>query len=157
MPATAANAPQGAAQHELIITRTFDAPRALVFRAWTQAEHMVRWMGPMNYTCISAKMDLRLGGAYRIGIRSPDGKEHWMRGIYQEIVEPERLAFSFSWEKEGEYGRENTITITFSDEAGKTRMKFRQAFFETAENRDDHNKGWSSSFDNLAQYLAGAR
>jgi uncharacterized protein YndB with AHSA1/START domain len=146
------------AQHELVITRTFDAPRALVFRAWTTPEHMVRWMGPNSFTCLSAKMDLRPGGAYRIGIRSAQGKEHWMRGVYRDIVEPERLVFSFSWEgEEGERGRENTVTITFADVSGKTRMTFRQAFFETAENRDDHNQGWSGSFDRLADFLANER
>lgn len=154
MPATAIPMSE-TAQHELVITRTFDAPRALVFRAWTQPEHMVRWMGPNNFTCLSAKMDVRPGGAYRIGIRSAQGKEHWMRGVYRDIVEPERLVFSFSWEgEEGERGRENTVTITFADASGKTRMTFRQAFFETVENRDDHNKGWNGCFDHLAQHLA---
>ncbi|HEX6118528.1 MAG TPA: SRPBCC domain-containing protein [Dongiaceae bacterium] len=143
------------AQHELVITRTFDAPRPLVFKAWTQAEHMVRWFGPRSYTAISAKMDVRPGGAYRAGMRSPDGKEHWMRGTSREIVEPERLVFTFSWEgKEGEMGRENTISISFADVGGKTRMTFRQAFFETAQNRDEHGKGWNACFDHLADFLA---
>ena len=155
--AATANANQEMAQHELVITRTFDAPRALVFRAWTQPEHMVRWMGPHKYTCISAKMDVRPGGAYRAGIRSEDGKEHWMRGVYREIVEPERLSFTFAWEKEGEYGRENTITIIFGEQDGRTRMTFRQAFFETVEARDDHNKGWTGCFERLSQYLANER
>ncbi|HET6161582.1 MAG TPA: SRPBCC domain-containing protein [Dongiaceae bacterium] len=157
MPATAASAPQGTAQHELVITRMFDAPRELVFRAWTQPEHMVRWLGPHKFTCLSAKMDVRPGGTYRAGIRSAEGKEHWMRGTYQEIVEPERLVFSFSWEEDGERGRENTITITLADLDGKTRMTFRQAFFETVESRDDHNKGWTECFERLAQYLANER
>src|SRR5215510_8030406 len=98
MVAAANASQQQSTQHELVITRTFDAPRALVFRAWTQPEHMVRWMGPFDYTCLGAKMDLRIGGAYRVGIRSPQGKESWMRGNYREIVAPERLVFSFSWE-----------------------------------------------------------
>src|SRR5215470_8903279 len=98
MPATAAKAPQGAAQHELVITRIFDAPRILVFRAWTQPEHMARWLSPGNYTFISAKIDARLGGTFRAGIRSPEGKENWMGGTYREFVEPERLVFSFAWE-----------------------------------------------------------
>ncbi|MEZ5829895.1 MAG: SRPBCC domain-containing protein [Dongiaceae bacterium] len=153
--AATASAPHSTAQHELVITRIFDAPRELVFRAWTQPEHIVRWLSPRNFTCISAKTDVRVGGAYRAGIRSTEGKENWMRGIYREIVEPERLVFSFAWEKEGEQGRENTITISLADVGGKTRMTFRQAFFETAENRDDHNKGWSSCFDSLEKYLAG--
>src|SRR5512147_1513859 len=98
MPAATASAPQNTAQHELVITRTFDAPRALVFRAWTQPEHMVRWLGPHGYTAPSCKIDFRVGGAYRACICSPEGQESWMRGIYREIVEPERLVFSFAWE-----------------------------------------------------------
>lgn len=156
MPATA-SAPQTTAQHELVITRTFDAPRALVFRAWTQPEHMARWLSPGAYTFISAKIDARPGGAYRAGIRSPEGRENWMCGTYREFVEPERLTFSFSWEHDGKLGPETTITITFSEVDGKTRMNFRQAFFETAESRDEHGKGWNAAFDNLAAYAAGER
>ena len=156
--AATANATNATAQHELVITRIFDAPRALVFRAWSMPEHMVRWLGPKNWTAPSCTMDFRPGGAYRACIRSPEGKENWMRGIYREIVEPERLMFTFSWEdKEGEFGRENLVTITFAEQGGKTRMTFRQAFFETIENRDAHHGGWSECFDRLEQHLAGER
>lgn len=155
--AAATNASPSIAQHELVITRTFDAPRALVFRAWTKPEHMVRWFGPKNFTTPSCTMDFRPGGAYRACICSPDGQEYWMRGIYREIVEPERLMFTFSWEEEGERGRETLITVTFGDLGEKTRMTFRQAFFESVEQRDSHHEGWSECLDRLAQYLAGER
>ena len=155
--AAAANATNATAQHELVITRTFDAPRELVFRAWSKPEHMVRWLGPKDWTAPSCTMDFRPGGAYRACIRSPEGNENWMRGVYREIVEPERLVFTFAWEKEGEFGRENLVTITFSQQGEKTRMTFRQAFFETIENRDSHHGGWSSCFDRLEQFLAGER
>jgi uncharacterized protein YndB with AHSA1/START domain len=145
------------AQHELVITRTFDAPRALVFRAWTTPEHMVRWMGPPSHPAKSCNMDFRVGGAYRACLRSADGKEHCMRGVYREIAEPERLVFTFSWEEEGERGRENLITVTFGDLGDKTKMTFRHAFFETVENRDDHNQGWNGSFNRLAEFLANER
>lgn len=155
--AVASNANQATAQHELVITRTFDAPRNLVFKAWTAPEHMVRWLGPHNFTAPSCKMDFRPGGAYRACICAPDGKEYWMRGIYREIVEPERLVFTFSWEEDGERGRETMITITFGEQGDKTRMTFRQAFFETVENRDSHHGGWTECFERLAQFLANER
>jgi uncharacterized protein YndB with AHSA1/START domain len=155
--AVATNANQATAQHELVITRTFDAPRNLVFKAWTAPEHMVRWLGPHNFTAPSCKMDFRPGGAYRACICAPDGKEYWMRGIYREIVEPERLVFTFSWEEDGERGRETMITITFGEQGDKTRMTFRQAFFETVENRDSHHGGWTECFERLAQFLANER
>jgi uncharacterized protein YndB with AHSA1/START domain len=156
MPATA-NATNAPAQHELVITRIFDAPRALVFRAWSVPEHVVRWLGPKDFTAPSCIMDFRPGGAYRACIRSAEGKEYWMRGIYREIVEPERIMFTFSWEEEGERGRENLVTVTFSEQSGKTRMTFRQAFFESISERDSHNEGWTECFDRLAQFLAGER
>jgi uncharacterized protein YndB with AHSA1/START domain len=155
--AATANATSATAQHELVITRIFDAPRELVFRAWSKPEHMVRWLGPKNWTAPSCTMDFRPGGAYRACICSPEGKENWMRGVYREIVEPERLTFTFSWEQEGELGRENLVTITFAEQGRKTRMTFRQAFFESIETRDSHHGGWSESFDRLEQYLAGER
>jgi len=155
--AATANATNAPAQHELVITRTFDAPRALVFRAWSAPEHVARWLGPKDFTAPSCTMDFRPGGAYRACIRSAEGKEYWMRGIYREIVEPERIMFTFSWEEEGERGRENLVTVTFAEQGNKTRMTFRQAFFESIEQRDSHHQGWSECIDRLAQYLAGER
>ncbi|MGH6892425.1 MAG: SRPBCC domain-containing protein [Dongiaceae bacterium] len=154
--AAAHSATKAPAKHELIITRVFDAPRSLVFKAWTKPEHLVRWLGPRDFTAPSVKMDFRPGGAYRHCIRSPEGKEYWMRGVYREIVEPERIAFTFSWEEEGERGRENMITVTFADHNGKTKLTFRQAFFESVEQRDSHHGGWSECLDRLAAYVAGA-
>ena len=156
MPATAP-ATKPTAQHELVISRIFDAPRPLVFKAWSAAEHMVRWLGPKDYTSPHCTMDFRVGGAYRACIRAPEGKEYWMRGIYREIMAPERIVFTFSWEEEGERGLENLVTITFAEQGNKTRMTFRQAFFESVSERDSHNGGWTSCFDRLAQFLAGER
>jgi uncharacterized protein YndB with AHSA1/START domain len=155
--AATATATNAMAQHELVITRTFEAPRALVFKAWSKAEHAVRWFGPKNFTVPHCKMDFRVGGAYRACICAPDGKEYWMRGLYREIVEPERIEFTFSWEEDGERGRENLVTVTFAEQGDKTRMTFRQAFFESIEQRDSHHEGWSECLDRLAQYLAGER
>jgi uncharacterized protein YndB with AHSA1/START domain len=155
--AATATATNAMAQHELVITRTFDAPRALVFTAWSKAEHAVRWFGPKNFTVPHCKMDFRVGGAYRACICSPDGAEYWMRGIYREIAKPERIVFTFAWEEEGERGRENLVTVTFAEQGDKTRMTFRQAFFESVSERDSHNEGWSECFDRLEQFLAGER
>jgi uncharacterized protein YndB with AHSA1/START domain len=154
--AATATATKPTVQHELVITRTFDAPRALVLRAWARPEHMVRWLGPENFSASHCSMDFRPGGAYRACHRAPDGKERWAHGTYREIVEPERLAFTLSWEEEGERGRENLITITFGALGEKTRMTFRQAFFETAKLRDANKEGWNESLDRLEQYLASA-
>src|SRR5713101_4955922 len=83
---------------ELLVSRLIDASRRLVFEAWTRPDHVARWWGPQGFTTIYCKMDIRPGGAYRFGMRSPEGAEYWKRGVYREIVAPERLVFTFAWE-----------------------------------------------------------
>jgi uncharacterized protein YndB with AHSA1/START domain len=152
--AASSSATQAPAQHELLITRIIDAPRSLVFKAWTTPEHLVRWWGPKNYTTPSFKMDFRPGGSYRACIRSPDGKEEWLTGVYRDIVEPERIVFTFRWEEEG--SRENLVTVTFADHNGKTRLNLHQAFFDSVEKRDSHHGGWSECLDRLAALTEAA-
>ena len=80
-----------------------------------------------------------------------------MRGVYREVVPPERLVMTFAWEDEaGQPGHETLITVTFADQAGKTRLTFEQGVFETVESRDSHLGGWSQFMDSLARYLATA-
>jgi uncharacterized protein YndB with AHSA1/START domain len=99
--------------------------------------------------------DIRPGGAYRIGIRSPKGEDHRMTGVYREIVAPERIVFTFAWEDAaGKPGHETLVTVTFADQGGKTALTFHQAIFETVSARDDHTKGWVSVLDRLETYLA---
>ena len=74
---------------DLAITRIFDAPRELVFRAWTEPDRAVRWWGPRGFTTAHCEMDLRPGGGYRVCMRSPEGTEHWQRGVCREVVAPE--------------------------------------------------------------------
>ena len=142
---------------ELVITRVLDAPPILVYKAWTEPEHMVRWMGPRGFTAPSAKMDVRPGGQYRALIRSGEGKGYWFRGVYREVVEAKRLVFTFAWEEDGERGQENLVTVTFAEENGKTRMTFKQAPFQSTEERDGHEGGWSEAFDKLSAYVAAIR
>ena len=139
---------------ELTITRLLDAPRNLVFKVWTQPEHMVRWLGPKGFTAPSCEIDLRPGGAWRACIRSAEGKDHRMQGVYREIAPPERLVFTFAWEEDGVPGHETLVTITFAEQGSKTLFTFHQATFASVESRDSHHGGWSSSFDRLADYLA---
>lgn len=141
----------------LVITRVFDAPRELVFRMWTDPDHLKHWWGPTHHPATHLEMDVRKGGAWRNRLTSVDTGEHlWHHGIFQEVVEPERLVFSFVWEEEGERGVENTVTITFEDVGGKTRMTLRQEPFLSVEERDGHGGGWSSTFDRLEQQLRTA-
>jgi uncharacterized protein YndB with AHSA1/START domain len=146
---------KASADRELTITRVFDAPRSLVFKVWTEPEHLVRWWGPRDWTTPSLKADIRPGGAYRICILSRKGEESWMRGVYREIVAPERLVFTFAWEDAaGKPGHETLVTVTFAEQNGKTKLTFHQAIFETVSSRDAHHEGWSECLDRLAAYLA---
>ena len=140
----------------LVITRVFDAPRELVFRAWTDPAHVTRWMGPRGYTATHFKQDQRPGGAWRACLRKDDnGEELWQGGVLREVVAPERLVFTFGWYgDDGRPGHETLVTVTFAEEHGKTRMTFQQAVFETMAQRDGHQGGWSSAFDRLEEQLA---
>ena len=139
---------------QLTITRVFDAPRSLVFKVWTQPEHFSRWLGPKDFTAIACHINVQVGGMYRACIRSPEGNDHWMQGVYREIIEPERLVFTFAWEDENSRPKHETlVTVTFEEQDNKTLMTFQQAIFESTESRDSHNTGWSECFDRLATYL----
>ena len=154
MAATSSTAPE-AADRVLVITRIFDAPRRLVFKAWTEPAHVVHWLGPHGFTGTIVQMDVRPGGAYRFHLRSPEGTDHWRRGVYREIVEPERLVFTSAWEDaEGKPGPETLLTVTFEEHEGKTKLTLHQAVFESLTARDAHRSGWKSSLDRLAAYLA---
>lgn len=150
------------AERVLVVTRTFDAPRSLIFKLWTQPEHLVRWWGPQGFTLPDCRMDLRPGGAFRFLMRSPEGTDHRLRGVYREIAAPERLVFTFAWEDEaGRPGHETLVTVTFvEDGAGqgaRTKLTLHQAVFESVEARDSHREGWTGTLDRLAEHLANLR
>src|SRR5260370_23494353 len=95
--AAGSNAATQPEEFELVITRLFDAPRALVWKAWTEPEHRVRWMGPQGFTGSIVKMDLRSGGAYRFHLRSADVADLSQPGVYRTGVEPQRLVCNSVW------------------------------------------------------------
>ncbi|HVH78124.1 MAG TPA: SRPBCC domain-containing protein [Stellaceae bacterium] len=140
----------------LIIRRVLDAPREMVFAAWTDPKQAARWWGPKGFTTVSNQMDVRVGGEWRRVMRSPEGTEHSSRGVYREIAAPERLVFTYRWERGGAagHGPETIVTVTFADLGkGRTELTLRQEEFATIEGRDDHNIGWSGALDCLADYL----
>lgn len=144
-------------ERELVIERIFDAPRPLVFKAWTEPERLMRWWGPHGFTTISCKMDVRAAGAWRFCMRSPEGIEQWQQGVYREIVEPERLVFTYAFEDAaGKPGHQTLVTVNFSDHGGKTKLTLHQAVFETVAVRDDHVRGWNEALDHLASYVSQA-
>ena len=144
-----------AAELELVITRILDAPRELVFKAWTEPDRAIRWWGPRGFTTAHYELDFRPDGAYRVCMRSPEGTEHWQRGVCREVVEPERLVFTFAWEdSEGKPGHETLVTVTLAEFGAKTKLTLHQVVFETVTARDLHQGGWASALECLAEYLA---
>ena len=151
---------------ELTLTRVFDAPRALVFKAWTTPEHLMRWWGPHGFTCLSCTMDLRVGGEWRLAMRSPAGVEDRQRGVFREITAPERIVFTYAFEdftarktsgrwsdESGHPGHQTIVTVNFEDLGPKTRLSVHQAVFESVGVRDEHVRGWGEALDHLAEYV----
>jgi uncharacterized protein YndB with AHSA1/START domain len=154
MSASAASVVQ---DDELLIERIFDAPRELVFAVWTQPEHLMHWWGPKTFTPIGVEQDFRVGGTYRYGMKSAEGREIWKTGVYQEIVPNERIVMTFKWE-DGAWGVDNVVTVTFTPMAsGRTLLRFHQSPFKTVEARDSHVQGWTSLLEKLNTYLETAQ
>ncbi|MGA7328250.1 MAG: SRPBCC domain-containing protein [Rhodomicrobium sp.] len=146
--------PRKAADNELLIVRSFDAPPSLVFALWSDPAHLKRWMGPKGFTCQEATMDFRVGGTYRAMIESPEHDKNWFGGVYREIEQDKRLVFTFAWDNEGpSAGIETLVTITFEERGGETIQTFHQAPFRDAAARDRHVHGWNGTFDKEAIYI----
>lgn len=142
---------------ELLITRVFDAPRSLVFKAWTEPERIKQWWGPHGAETLSCEMDFRPGGVWRTRTKGPGGGEFVSRSVFREIVEPERLVFTFAWEHaEGNPKHETLVTITFVEQNGQTLLTFHHGMFDSVSSRDGHEKGWRGFFDHLSDYLLQA-
>jgi uncharacterized protein YndB with AHSA1/START domain len=142
------------AGEELLITRVFDAPVALVFRMWEDQDHKRRWWGPAKFTCTALEQDFRPGGNWSASIESSEHGKYSMGGVFREIERDRRIVFSFAWDKPaGEEREETLVTVTFSEQDGKTVQRFHQAPFATVEERDNHNEGWSTLFDREQAYV----
>lgn len=155
-----------AVARELVITRIFDAPRELVWRAWTEPERLMRWWGPKGYTSPVFKIDLRVGGKYLYCMRSPEGKEFWSTGVYREIVPPERLVVTDSFaDQDGnvvpashyglgeDFPLELEVSVTFEEQDGKTKMTLRHVGLPAGQMSEMTGAGWNESFDKLAESL----
>ena len=146
-------------ERTLVITRDFDAPRELVFSAWTKPEHLAQWWGPRGFTLPSCELDLRPGGAYRFKMKPLETEAVWWHGVVREIVPPERLVLTCAVNRAdgSKISGETILTVTLEQIAGKTRLTLQQGVFETAAIRDDHSNGWNSALQRLAEHLAKER
>lgn len=161
------------AQASFVISRTFNAPREVVFDCFAKPGEMKKWWGPKGFTVIASKMDLRVGGTYHYGMRGMDGSTMWGKFIYREIVRPERIVFvnTFSDENGGvtrhpmapDWPLRMLTTFAFEDIGrGKTRLTTTSMSLEATEaecavfdaNHDSMTQGWTGTLDQLEAHLA---
>lgn len=143
---------------EILLTRTFDAPRRLVYEACSKPEHVARWWGPLGSTMIVCEMDFRPGGAWRFVLRMPDGSECPFKGVYREITPPERTVSTFIFDVDFIRDFETVETATFEEHDGKTTLRV-TVLHKSKESRDRQigagmEAGASQSYDRLAELLA---
>ena len=142
---------------EIVLTRVFDAPRHLVFDAFTKPELLKRWFGPRGWSLVVCEVDHKVGGGFRFVLRGPDGRDMGMRGVYREIAPPERSVHVESFD---DYPGESIVTAVFQEQAGKTTLTA-TILYPSKEVRDaliqsGMEHGAAESYDKLAELLASA-
>src|ERR1700730_19411798 len=140
---------------EIVLTRVFDAPRHVVWDAFTKPELLKRWFGPRGWSLVVCEVDFKVGGGFRFVLRGPDGKDMGMRGVYREIVPPERSVHIESFD---DYPGDSQVTAVFVEQGGKTTLKD-TILYPSREVRDIVIKsgmehGAAESYDKLAELLA---
>ena len=157
MTATAKTAPYGEAS--VTLTRVFDAPRALVWKAWTDPKMMAQWFGPRGFTNPVCELDVRVGGSLRIVMRGPDGNDYPMKGVFTDVRAPERLVFSnIAIDKDGNHLLEGETAVTFTEQGGKTALTMTSHAIGLVpiapQMLAGMEAGWSQSIDKLGELVA---
>ncbi len=143
---------------EIVLTRVFNAPRSLVFEAWTNPEHVKQWYGCSIMTLSICEIDLRVGGAYRYVMRAPDGAHHTMQGVYREMTPPVRLAYTERYVTEAFTSNDALVTVLFAEHDGMTTLTS-TSLYPSKTDRDGHlatgmEGGAAETLDRLAALLA---
>jgi uncharacterized protein YndB with AHSA1/START domain len=146
------NAEINVGDRTLTITRIFDAPRPLVFLAWSKPKYLKRWFAPNNFTVAECEMDFRGGGFFRVCMHGL-GNDHWMNGVFREIVKPERIVWSGLLDNDT---NEVVTTATFTDMRGKTKLTVHQTYSIETDSTRGAQQGWTETLDHLAEFLADA-
>jgi uncharacterized protein YndB with AHSA1/START domain len=148
-------------EREIVITRVFDAPRALVFKMWIDPAHLKQWFGPSIFTNPVCEVDARVGGKWRIVMRDPQGNDYPCGGVYREVVEPERLAFTnIATDQEDNPIIDGFTTVIFEEDHGQTRLTLKTRGTAVVDYAAEFLKGmeagWTQSLEGLAKQLAKA-
>ncbi len=150
------------AAREIVITRVFDAPRELVWEAWTDPKHVVQWWGPKGFTTSIEKMDVRPGGVWKHVMHGPDGTDYPNKSVFTEVVKPERIVYSHGGGKKGGPAAQFQATWTFETLGEKTKVTIHMLFL-TAWDRDQVVKeygaieGGQQTLERLGEHLAKIR
>jgi len=136
---------------ELVLERTYDAGRELVFAALTRPELLRRWSAPAGLEVVDGHTDLRPGGSWSVVMQEAGGARHEAHGTYREIEWPEWIAYTHAWRADG--APETALTLELETVRGGTRLTLTQAGFASEGSRDGHRDGWSSALDNLGTLL----
>jgi uncharacterized protein YndB with AHSA1/START domain len=160
MTATAKTAPYGEAS--VTLTRVFDAPRALVWKAWTDPAMMAQWFGPRGFTNPVCELDVRVGGSLRIVMRGPDGNDYPMKGVFREVLKPERLVFTtVAIDNDGNHLLEGETTVIFAEKNGKTTLTLKThatGLVPVAPKMlAGMEAGWTQSIDKLEELVPRSR
>ena len=148
---------------KLQITRVFDAPRERVFKAWTDPDQFKQWFGAAacdGASLRSVKVDARVGGKYRLQVRQASGEYFTSVGTYREVKPPERIVFTWEFEKDGsgdEFGEveppEMLVTVEFKARGKQTELILTHEKFATTQSRDGHNEGWNRCLNALGEFV----
>lgn len=147
------------ADRELRIVRRFEAPRDLVFRAWTERDMLSRWFGPTDVRITRCDVDAQVGGGWLVTMTGAT-RTHTVSGKFLEIAPPSRLSFTWAWHETADPAtpreHETIVTVDLAERGTSTEMTFVQRLFRDRQGRDNHNTGWTSSFVALDRLLAGS-
>jgi uncharacterized protein YndB with AHSA1/START domain len=135
----------------LVVRRTIRATPERLFDAWTRPEQLVEWWGPEGVTCIDPSVDVRVGGAYRIGNRLPDGSEIWIVGVFEAVERPHLL--TYSWRLEGSDGEPERVTVRFEPRGTDTEVIVTHERVANETLRDQHRQGWHGCLEGLARFI----
>jgi uncharacterized protein YndB with AHSA1/START domain len=159
MPERIMETVKSAAEREIVLSRVFDAPREMVWEAWTDPEQVVQWWGPNGFSTTIEEMDVRPGGVWRQVMHGPDGTDYQNECVFVDVVQYERLVYTLRGGRKGGPLVQMEKTTTFEEAAGGTRVTMR-LLFASAEARDRNLREYGSiegakqAFERLADYLA---
>jgi uncharacterized protein YndB with AHSA1/START domain len=136
---------------------TIDAPRAEVFRAWTDPNELRRWWGPGEFTCPEAEVDLRPGGSYRLVMQPAAGDPFVLGGTYREVDPPARLVYTWRWETgPAADGSESLVTVEFHDRGDRTELALTHSEFPEAHGPEPYKMGWEGGVVKFAALFEGS-